>query len=77
MVDAILYQFAVGHLLYLSGWTSSGVGRILIKRGLNCRARNFDHAHLITSRAAPRGIRTYIRMDMIWDGAKLYSLSSP
>ena len=47
------------------------------------RAQNFDHAHLITSRAASRGmyVHTYVwPMDMIWDGAarsKLYSLSSP
>ena len=34
------------------------------------RARNFDHAHLITSRAAPRGmyVRTY-GYDMGWRGA--------
>ena len=50
----------------------SGVGRILTMRGLKytarkARARNFDHANLITSRAAPHGIahvhlyvRTYI-----------------
>ena len=45
----------------------------MTKRGLKytSRARNFDHAHLITSRAAPRGmyVRTYVRMDMIWDRA--------
>ena len=55
----------------------SGVGRILTKRGLKySRARNFDHAHLITSRAAPRGmyVRTYVRMDMIWEAEPNASL---
>ena len=51
---------------------NSGVGRILTKRGLK-NTRTFDHAHLITSRAAPRGmyVRTYVymAMDLIWDGA--------
>ena len=49
--------------------TYSDVGRILTKRGLKHSA-NFDHAHLITSRAAPRGmyVRTY-GYDMGWRGA--------
>ena len=40
------------------------------------RARNFDHAHLITSRAAPRGmyVRTYgYDIDMGWRGGNVRS----